>query len=80
MSTQPSNMCPVEVPFARIERALIEEFLDAAGYDDKAIKALDEQERHELLCEASRYASGKLAETELRAEYVARIHQKDGSA
>jgi hypothetical protein len=64
-------------PEAQLERALIGEFLQARGYDLRALDALPEDQRKHLLESASVYAAGKLAEIEARARFVHEVHTED---
>lgn len=61
---------PLEPPFKALERALIDEFLTAAGYGRDAIHALPDATRSSLLAQASLYASSRLCEVEARSHYV----------
>jgi hypothetical protein len=63
-----------EDPVARLERAFIAEFLEARGYDADRLQTLSEAQVHELLKEASVYASMKLMEVEARARLVTDLH------
>jgi hypothetical protein len=65
----------LRAPLADLERALIDTFVHARGYDDQTLAALPADERHALLKEASVYASDKLAEVEMRAHYLHDIHE-----
>jgi hypothetical protein len=66
--TPPDN--PVEGPSAKLERALIDEFLTRRGHDPDALRHRTDSAARELLKEASLYASLKLTEVESRAHYV----------
>jgi hypothetical protein len=74
MSANESNPGPSEDPEARLERALIDEFLRRRGHDSVSVERLAERERTRLLQDASIYASGKLAEMEARARFVHELH------
>jgi hypothetical protein len=63
-----------EALLGRLERALIEEYLDVRGYDPVSLAALPQIERARLLAEASVYASGKLVEVEARSHFLDEIH------
>lgn len=65
----------LHAPLADLERALIDTFVHARGFDDQKLAELPEQERETLLKEASVYASAKLAEVEMRAHYLHDIHE-----
>ena len=55
---------------ALLERCLIEEYLKSKGHTRESLKNLPEDEAHQLLVEASTFASGKLSEIEVRARFV----------
>lgn len=78
MSTQPSDRPPLEPPLGHLERALIEEFLRARGYDQLRLSNLPGHEREKVLREASLHASAKLAEVESRSHFVHDLH--DGTS
>jgi hypothetical protein len=59
---------------ARLEEAFILEFLERRGYTLATLHTLAGPDAHRLLCEASAYASAKLAEVESRWHYVREIH------
>jgi len=65
---------PMKDPESELETALIAEFVRARGHDEVSLAALSPDARVALLTEASRYATGKLAEVEARAHYVHDIH------
>jgi hypothetical protein len=67
---------PVEDHEAKLERALIEEFLRTHGHALQNMDSLPEDARRQLLRDASIYAAGRLAEIEARAHYVKEIHQE----
>jgi len=58
----------------KLERALINDYLGARGYDPVTLADLPELERTKLLAEASVYASGKLVEIEARSHFLDEIH------
>lgn len=62
---------------AELEQAFIVEFLERRGYTTHTVHELPEQEMHALLREASNYASSRLAEVEMRAQYVHDLHRKE---
>ena len=74
MATQPSGTPPIEAPLGRLERALIDEFIRARGYDPLTLSNLPDQERQMLLRDASIHASTKLAEVESRSHFVHDLH------
>jgi hypothetical protein len=57
-----------------LEKMLIESFLKGKGFTMEEIQALPEETAKKLMREASIYASGKLAEMELRAHLVQELH------
>ena len=66
---------PLEDPQARLERALIEEFLMEQGCDLSTVNLRPPGERRALLVQASLYAAVRLAEIDARAAYVHEIHR-----
>jgi hypothetical protein len=67
---------PTTDPLAQLEIALIEEYLHAHGHTLVSVHALPATVARSILCDASRYASGRLTEVESRAHYVEEIHDK----
>jgi hypothetical protein len=65
---------PLQPPLGNLERMLIEEFLRVRGLSWEAIDKLTETERHDLLAEASSYASTRLTEIESRSHFVQELH------
>ena len=65
---------PLEDPQARLERALISEYLATRGCDLTTIDSKPPAERRELLEQASLYAAVRLAEIDARAAYVHDLH------
>jgi hypothetical protein len=72
--TNNPDIQPIEDQMARLERALIEEFIRKGGHDPAHLELLPPAEREELLKHASTYAAARLAEVESRAHYVHDIH------
>jgi hypothetical protein len=68
---------PVDDHEAKLELALIEEYLREHGHDLKELPALPTEERERLLHDAALYAAGKLAEVEARAHYIEALHRGD---
>jgi hypothetical protein len=68
------DTAPLEEPEARLERALIEEYLRALGHDAAALRLRHDEAARELLKQASIYAAARLTEVESRAHYVHDIH------
>jgi uncharacterized protein (DUF2336 family) len=66
---------PLEDPQARLERALVDEYLRrTSGCDMHTVHQLGAERARALLREAELYAAAKLAEVEARATYVHDIH------
>ncbi len=59
---------------AALERVYIEAYLQGKGYSLHTLRELPEGEAIRLLAEASGYASLKLAEVEIRAQFMHDIH------
>ena len=62
---------------ARLEQALITEFLERRGFTTATLNQLPEPDLHALLKEASSNASAKLAEVESRAHYIHELHHNE---
>jgi hypothetical protein len=58
-----------EGPQSALERKLINEYLQKKGYQIDDLYALPKEEAKQLLKEASKYASLKMAEVEARAKF-----------
>jgi hypothetical protein len=71
-----ADVTPVQDHEAKLERALIEEYLREHGHTLQDLESLAEDARRQLLQDASMYAAGRLAEIEARAHYVKEIHQE----
>ncbi len=65
---------PLEAPQALLERAIIDDYLRARGYDPALLKFLPARQLDDIFREAAKYAGGKMAEHEARAHYVQEIH------
>jgi hypothetical protein len=78
MNTDRPELPAVEAPLDQLERTLIDEYVRGRGYDPNHLTDLSEQERHELLAEASVYASSKLTEVESRSRFFHGIHAGSG--
>jgi len=59
---------------ARLEQALIDEFIRQSGHDPARLRDLPENDRDALLKQAARYATNRIAEVEARAHYVHELH------
>lgn len=79
MTAKTPDVSPMQDPESQLERAFIEEFLGARGYDLKALKALPDEQTQSVLKDASVDAAGKLAEVKARAQLIDEIHSKGGS-
>jgi len=66
---------PLDDPEAKLELALIEEFLSENGSDLTTLAGLAVEERQRLLQDAAVYAARRLAEIGARAHYVDEIHR-----
>lgn len=69
---------PLQDPEAKLEQALIDEFLRMRGHDMRSVETLPADERMRLLQGASAYAASKLAEIESRARFVHELHGGGG--
>ena len=61
---------PIEDPLALLERELIAAYAAGAGIDVRALHARNDDVARQVLADASRYASEKLAEVEARSHYI----------
>jgi hypothetical protein len=75
MSTKQSNGKPlIEDIHAFLEKTLIEAFLKGKGYTLEDLQNLPEEEAKQIMKGASTYASGKLAEVEVKAHFMQELH------
>jgi len=75
MSTNKNNGQPImEDIHAFLEKTLIDAYLKGKGYTLKDLQKMPEEEAKQLMKEASTYASGKLAEVELKAHLMQVLH------
>jgi len=75
MATRKNNGQPLmEDIHAFLEKTLIEAYLKGKGYVLDDLKKLPEAEARQLMREASTYASGKLAEVEVKAHFMQELH------
>ena len=72
----PIDFPPIEHHEAKLERALVDEFLVLRGYSRADLAELSEDARGLLLRQARMHASERLAEIEARAHYVHEIHRE----
>jgi hypothetical protein len=75
MSTKKNNGQPLmEDIHAFLEKTLIEAYLKGKGYTLEDFRKLPKEEAKYLMKEASTYASGKLAEVEVKAHFMQELH------
>ena len=67
---------PMQPPLGELEHTFIDEYVRARGYDPLKLAELPADVRHDLLKDASLYASTKLSEVESRSHFVHEIHEK----
>jgi len=67
----------MEDPEAKLERALMEEFLRRNHHSFSDLALLTPTERNHLLNQAARYADARLAEIGARAHYIENLHKHD---
>ena len=63
-----------KLPQSELEWQLITDYLKRKGYSRQDLKKLPEEDAHQLMVEACRHASLKLAEIEARAQFRQKIH------
>ncbi len=66
--------CLSEGPQSTLERKYIKEYLLEKGYRMQDLRKLPKGKARQLMTEACRYASLKLAEVESRARFQKKIH------
>ena len=71
------EFAPVDDHEAKLELALMDEYLHLQGHHLKELAGLEAPERVRLLHGAAIYAAGKLAEIEARAHYVEDLHYRE---
>jgi hypothetical protein len=74
MTTKAHDAQALEDQTAHLELMLIEQFIQASGYDPARLGELRTDERERLQHEATAYAAGKLAEVESRAHLIHELH------
>lgn len=74
MNAQPSDSPATHDPHVELERELITEYLRSQCPRKDGLHGLPEATVRQLMTEASRYASARLAELELRARWVENVH------
>ncbi len=79
MRTSHSEEWPpaVEEPHARLEMMYIADYLKGKNYLMQELASLPDAEAKQLMEEASRYASLKLTEVEMGAEFVDALQPED---
>ena len=66
-----------EDPEAKLERALMEQYLRLKHHSFSDLALLTPAERNHLLDEAARYADRRLAEIGARAHYIGDLHKHE---
>ena len=73
----PIDIPPTDDHEAKLERALVDEFLRQQGRTREDVAALPDTQRVAIWREARLYASARLAEIEARAHYVEDLHKHE---
>jgi hypothetical protein len=73
MTAEQSELTPLPDPDGKLERAFMQEFLRARGHDLRSVETLPEDERKQLLRDASMYAAARLAEVQARAHFLGEL-------
>lgn len=68
-----------EIPDSKLERIFINAYITEKGYKLENLHELPADELKQLMTDASRYASAKLAEMETRAHLIKEIHDASQS-
>jgi hypothetical protein len=66
----PTQEHPLEDPLALLERDLIAAYAAGAGFDVHTLQTRTDDTARQVLTDAVRYASEKLAEVEARSHYI----------
>lgn len=74
MNTQRPDPTALSDPHAELEREFIAQYLRSHCPGKEGLRGLPEATVRQLRIAASRYASGKLAEVEMRARLVDEVH------
>ena len=74
MSTTRSNFPDLPDPHAQLEQEFIREYVRVHLPRKRSLRSLPAEAQHQLLVEASCYASSRLAEMETRATLVSEVH------
>jgi hypothetical protein len=72
--TVPIDIPPIDHHEAKLERALVDQFLEQQGRTRASLADLPDAQRAAILGEARAYAAERLAEIGARAHYVKEIH------
>jgi len=72
-----ADVPPVDDFEAKLELALIDEYLRQHGHTRDELPQLEPAERDRLRHDAAAYAAGRLAEIDARAHYVEDLHRRD---
>ena len=70
MSKSELPIQPMEEPLAKLERELIAAFVAGAGEEMKTLVSRHDDKAHQLLVDASIYATARLSEVESRLHYL----------
>ena len=71
----PIDIPPIQHHEAKLEVALVDDFLRQRGHTRESLQSLPEDQRAQLLKLARMHAGEKLAEIGARAHYVQEIHR-----
>lgn len=72
---EPKDVEPVERPEAALERMYIDEYLQSRGYNSMSeMCGLPDDEIKQIMIEACKFASARLAEVEAKARFQRVIH------
>ena len=69
----------LEDAHGHLERELIDQFLRSQGYGRADLAKLPDEQRQNLLKDASTYAAIRLTEIESRSHYLHEIHGMEGT-
>ena len=72
-----SSKTAVKAPKSPLEQQLINDYLNSKGYTREDLITLPIGKVRELMSEACRYASLRLAEIEARAQFRGKIHYEE---
>ncbi len=74
MTTERSNLAGLPDPHAQMEQEFLAEYVHCHLSMPQSLHSLSAPARRQLMVEASRYASARLAELETRARLVNAVH------